>query len=291
MNDVNPHGLLPDATRLGPVELNVRDLLRMTSFYVAALGLQVQRQEPGMAALGAGREELLRLYQTPQVPTPQRHASLYHFCLAVEKRADLGWWLRRLLDDKFELQGLVDHRMAEAIYLNDPEGNGIELNWDRPRSEWRPWAEWLAMGNGPLDVEGLLADDQAAGPRPHLAAEARVGHIHLHVGDLATAELFFVGVLGLAKTAEVPGQAVFTSAGGYHHHFAFNVWAGRGVAPQPLGAWGLRSASLLLPTAADVEAVRARAKKAGLPIEERPDGVLLRDPSGHAILIRLDERH
>jgi catechol 2,3-dioxygenase len=297
---VNAKALLPDATRLGPVNLTVRDSAAMAGFYGRALGLNVQRPAHSDGAgdvtgdgngakivgLGCGGEDLVRLIEDPLAVEAGRHASLYHFCLAVERRADLGWWLRRLIDGGFELQGLVDHRMAEAIYLEDPEGNGVELNWDRPRSEWRPWAEWLAMGNAPLDSEGLLLENEKAGPRESQPASTRVGHLHLHVGDLAASQAFYCAALGLAKTAEVPGQAVFTSAGGYHHHIAFNVWKGRNVPPQPEGAYGLRSATLVLPASQDVQAAAARLQAAGYSVETAAGGVFTRDPSHHGLLLR-----
>jgi catechol 2,3-dioxygenase len=276
--------ILPASTRLSTVELNARDHRALARFYQDALGLCLHGQDGQVSRLGAGGEDLLRLVQDPAAHEAGRHAKLYHYCLAVERREDLGWWLRRLLDGGFELHGLVDHRMAEAIYLEDPEGNGIELNWDRPRSEWRPWSEWLAMGNAPLDVPGLLAANDAAGKRPELAADARVGHLHLHVGDLA-ASLAYYQALGLEKTAEVPGQAIFTSAGGYHHHVAFNVWAGRGIAPQPQGAFGLRRASFAVPAAALDEA-EARLKAAGYAAERSAEGLSTQDPSGHHLLLK-----
>jgi len=280
-----PSAKLPAATRLGPVLLAVRNRAAMADFYGRALGLRPQGEKDGALGLGFGGEDLVRLLQDPDAAEAGRHASLYHFCLAVERRADLGWWLRRLVDSKQELGGLVDHRMAEAIYLQDPEDNGIELNWDRPRTEWRPWSEWLAQGNGPLDVQGLLEEDAAAGARAGLPASTRVGHLHLHVGDLAACEAFYCGALGLDKTAEVPGQAVFTAAGGYHHHIAFNVWKGRGVAPQPANAFGLREATLLLPEPADVAAAAGRLRAAGYAAEPRAGGVLTEDPSGHRLLL------
>lgn len=275
---------LPAATRLGTLSLTVRKRADLAAFYVRALGLQA-RDEGSSTALGFGGESLLRLVEDPDAVEGGRHASMYHVCLAVEQRADLGWWLRRLLDGGYELQGLVDHRMAEAIYLQDPEGNGIELNRDRPRSEWRPWSEWLAMGNGPLDTEGLLEANAQAGPRDSLPKSTRVGHVHLHVGDLEACENFYCKALGLSKTVEIPGQAVFTAAGGYHHHIAFNVWKGRGVAPQPLGAYGLRSVSLVLPGSADLDAAAARLDRAAYEVQDTPDGLLTRDPSGHALLL------
>ncbi len=277
---------LPDATRLGPLSLTVRAADSLARFYTDALGLDQRPRTGGEIGLGFEGEDLLRLVPDPEGREAGRHASLYHVCLAVERRADLGWWLRRLLDGGFELQGLVDHRMAEAIYLTDPEGNGIELNWDRPRSQWRPWSEWLAMGNAPLDAAGLLAENGAAGPRTAPGPGTRVGHVHLHIGDLGLGEAFYCGALGLAKTAEVPGQVVFCSAGGYHHHVAINVWRGRGVAPQPLGAYGLRTFSFVLPGAGDVAAAAERLRAAGHPVEAIPGGLLTRDPSGHGLVLK-----
>jgi catechol 2,3-dioxygenase len=277
--------MLPAASRLGPISLTVRNRASMAEFYAQALGLRIQDEGPILSSMGFGGEDLVRLVEDKGAKEAGRHASLYHFCLAVESRPDLGWWLRRLLDTGFELDGMVDHRMAEAIYLKDPEGNGIELNWDRPRSEWRPWSEWLAMGNAPLDVQGLLEANAKAGPRETLPVSTRVGHLHLHVGDLKACEAFYCGALGLTKTVEIADQAVFTAAGGYHHHIAFNVWAGRGVAAQPLGAYGLRSATLVLPSAEDVSAAGKRLAAAGFGTESSQAGVFTRDPSGHGLLL------
>jgi catechol 2,3-dioxygenase len=279
---------LPPSTRLGTLHLKVRDHKKLARFYQDKLGLKIQRQDDGSTGLGCGGEDLVSLNQVPVGLEAGRHASLYHFCLAVQNREDLGWWLRRLLDSGYELQGLVDHRMAEAIYLEDPEGNGIELNWDRPRSEWRPWSEWLAMGNAPLDVPGLLEANEAAGPRGELPSDTRVGHVHLHLGDLEKGKAYFVAALGLDQTTEIPGQAVFTSAGGYHHHIAFNVWKGRNVPPQPQGAFGLDHLTLILPQAGDVAAAAARLKAAGFGVEPMDYGILSRDPSQHGIYLTND---
>lgn len=275
---------LQASTRLGAVHLRVADLGRQVAFYTKALGLKVHRQDAASAALGAGREDLLVLTLDPEAVKARRTAGLYHFCLAVERREELGWWLKRLFDQEVQLQGLVDHRMAEAIYLSDAEGNGIELNWDRPRSEWRPWGEWLAMGNAPLDVQGLL-DALDAHPVAGLPADVRVGHIHLHVGDLQASKDFYNGLIGLDAQTEIPGQAVFTAAGGYHHHVAFNVWNGRGAAPAPPHAIGLDYYSFHL-TPGDRDAIRERLQAKGWPFEEGAEGLKVRDASGNALLLQ-----
>ncbi len=272
---------LPDATRLGAVHLNVADPARMADFYQAAIGLSVTAGAEGSRLLGAGGEPLLVLHASPGASKPPRAAGLYHFCLAVERRNALGWWLKRLLDGKFELQGLVDHHMAEAIYLSDPEGNGIELNWDRPRDQWDKEA-WLTQGNGPLDTEGLLNDLQRQ-PVVALPKDTRVGHMHLHVGDLAVSEAFYCGLLGLEKQFEVPGQAVFTSAGGYHHHVAFNIWHGRNAAPVPEGSLGLRNLTLHIPGAGELDKLKRRLEAASWPIQAEGAGFLIRDPSQNGI--------
>ena len=272
------------STRLGTVHLRVADLGRQVAFYTKALGLKVHRQDATSAALGAGREDLLALTLDPQATKARRSAGLYHFCLAVEQRHELGWWLKGLFEQEVQLQGLVDHRMAEAIYLQDPEGNGIELNWDRPRTEWPDPAQLLRLGNGPLDVQGLL-DAVEALPVNAIPASARVGHIHLHVGDLEHSKDFYLGLLGLDQVMEIPGQAVFTSAGGYHHHVAFNLWNGRGAQPAPEHATGLDFFSFHL-TAQDREAIEARLKAKAWAFETGPGGLKVRDASGNAVLLQ-----
>jgi catechol 2,3-dioxygenase len=265
--------------------LRVADLGRQTAFYHDVLDLELQKEDDASSTLGAaGGEPLLVLTLDPQAQRARRHAGLYHFCLAVERRPELGWWLRRLMELETPLQGLVDHRMAEAIYLQDPEGNGIELNWDRPRSEWRPWGEWLAMGNAPLDTQGLL-DSLDKDPVSGLPKDVRIGHIHLHVGDLDASKDFYNGLIGLETQVEIPGQAVFTSAGGYHHHVAFNVWNGRGATPAPEHATGLDYFSFHV-NKDDQHAIRQRLKAADWVFQEDKLGLKMKDASGNAILFR-----
>jgi catechol 2,3-dioxygenase len=285
MSRPSPASPLQASTRLGAVHLRVADLGRQVAFYRDVLDLELQSEDDASASLGAeGGEPLLVLTLDPQAQKSRRTAGLYHFCLAVERRQELGWWLKRLLELETPLQGLVDHRMAEAIYLQDPEGNGIELNWDRPRSEWRPWSEWLAMGNAPLDVQGLL-DELDQHPVEALPDDVRVGHIHLHVGDLDASKAFYHGLIGLDISTEIPGQAVFTSAGGYHHHVAFNVWNGRGAAPAPEHATGLDYFSFHV-SKGDLSAIRSRLKAAPWAFEDLAQGMLVKDASGNSILFQ-----
>jgi catechol 2,3-dioxygenase len=273
--------LLPAETRLGAVHLNVSDLEAEADFYEQALGLKLHRKENGLAAMGAGKDDLLVLHTLKGASKPKRSAGLYHFCLAVERREELGWWLKRLLEMQAPLHGLVDHHMAEAIYLADPEGNGIELNWDRPRSEWKPFEVWGRMGNGPLDAESLLEDLEKK-PVKALPPDTRVGHIHLHVANLEDCRKFYCDALGFEMQFELPGQAVFVSAGGYHHHVAFNVWHGVGAPTPPEKSLGLNHYTLVLPDKESLEEARARLKNAG----RLDENGLARDPSGNAIELK-----
>lgn len=278
---------LPEATRLGQVNLWVADLAKQVAFYTHVLGLQVIRQDAQSASLGAGGPELLRLSLKPGARRYEQHAGLYHFCLATPQRLDFGRLLRRILDTGVPLQGLVDHHVAEAIYLPDAEGNGVELNWDRKGVDLgKLMSEMARRGNGPLDVEGLLHLADEAGPDDgKLPADTYVGHIHLHVADLQAGREFYNGPLGLDITAEFPGAAVFTSAGGYHHHVAFNIWNGKGAAKAPDDATGLRWFTFVLPAKADVEAVVARLKAKGHGVREDEGGWMVEDPAGNAVRI------
>src|SRR4051794_20618810 len=269
---------LPPTLRLGVVELTVSDLDRAVGFY-EALGLRVARRGDGVAALGAGGEELLILHEQPGARRAGRHAGLYHVALLHSSREELARTALRLAAGRTMIDGASDHGISEAIYLSDPDGNGIELYADRPREVWPDLSDtsWLTGGPDPLDLHGLLALVADEGPRATIDPGLVVGHLHLHVGNVARGLAFYRDVLGFDLMTDV-GSAAFTAAGGYHHHVAFNVWRGRGVPAAPDGMVGLRYWTVVLPAAADVETVRARVAAAGLAVDPHAGGFLTRDP-------------
>ena len=277
-----PTATLPAALRLGPVELTVADLGRSVAFYEVSLGLKVHRREDGRAALGVGGEDLLRLVEEPGARPAGRHAGLFHLALLYPDRAQLAGALARLVAAGTRLSGAADHGVSEALYLADPDGNGIELYADRPRAQWpvpeAPGAR-VGMFTAALDLRDLLqvADSDGAPPpaRPGLV----MGHIHLHVGDIGEGLAFYRDVLGFELMQVLGGTAAFVSAGGYHHHLGFNVWQGQGVGPAPAGTVGVREWTVVLEAAHDVEAVRARATAADAVVEDAAGGgLLVRDP-------------
>jgi catechol 2,3-dioxygenase len=282
----SPHPL-PSATRLGMLELSVADL-GIADFYTRVIGLELLKKSGTQVSLGAGGRELLRLSLKPGAKHYEHRTGLYHFCLAMPQRRDFGLLLKRILDSQVPLQGLVDHHVAEAIYLPDPEGNGIELNWDTPRETWpESMTAMMRMGNGPLDTEGLLKLAAEKGPDTgRLPADAVLGHIHLHVAKLAESRDFYHGLLGFDVMGEFPRQAVFVSAGGYHHHVAFNIWNGVGAPEPPADAGGLLWFSVTVPEEAALQALLKRAKEAGQEAEPAEGGWLLRDPSGNGLVLR-----
>jgi catechol 2,3-dioxygenase len=279
-------GLLPDALRLGPVHLTVSDLGRSIAFYERSLGLDVQGGEGGTAALGAGGEDLVILVESPDARPAERSAGLYHFALLFPDRPALGRAVARLATTRTMIDGASDHGVSEAIYLSDTDGNGIELYADRPRDRWPTpeQGERVAMFTKPLDISDVLAAAGGADGSAPADPGLRMGHMHLHVGDL-TAAVAFYRALGLETMLEWRGAAAFMSVAGYHHHLGLNTWRGVGVPPAPAGAIGLRHWTLRLPSGADVSAAAGRVRAAGAPVEERDDGTLVRDPSGNAVLL------
>jgi catechol 2,3-dioxygenase len=266
---------LPPALRLGAAELIVTDLDRALAFYTGPLGLQVHRRADGEAALGAGDEDVLMLVEERSAASAGRHAGLYHVALLYPSRAELARAVARLARTRTPIQGASDHKTHEAVYLSDPDGNGLELAADRPREQWPSVQETYSGGPQPLDLEGLVAGAQeTATVEPGLA----VGHVHLHVGDVERALVFYRDVLGFDLIAHL-GSAAFVSAGGYHHHVGLNVWRGEGVPAVPPGRVGLRAWTALLPSAEDVDAVAARAQDAGATVHrEAMGGVVISDP-------------
>ena len=277
---------LPAATTMGAVELTVADLDRSLGYYGREVGLELLRREGARASLGAGEAELRGLVEEPGARPAARHTGLYHFALRLPERADLALWLAHAARDRVPLLGLSDHFVSEAIYLTDPDGHGIEIYHDRPRDVWEGKVG-SRMTTDPLDLATLLGelDDPASEPFEGLPAGTDMGHVHLQVADLQDAVGFYRDLLGFELMAELFGSAAFLAAGGYHHHVGANTWHSRGAAPAPKGAAALRHATIVLPSAGERDGVAARVADAGQEPEARPDGVLVRDPSGIGLLL------
>jgi len=272
--------VLPATLRLGAVHLTVTDLDRSVAFYQDGLGLRLHRRAETVAALGAGEEELVVLHEQPRARPAGRHAGLFHFALLYPSREELARAVRRLATTSTPISGASDHGVSEAIYLSDPDGNGIELYADRPREAWPPArdGERVGMFTRPLDLQGLLATAADGEPPRHAGSGLRMGHVHLHVGDIDAARDFYAGVLGFEPMATYPG-ALFLAAGGYHHHVGVNTWRGDGVGPAPEGTVGLREWTIVLDAGA-LDALRGRFTAAGLG-----DGDLAADPWGIRVRI------
>ena len=283
-SDAATSPLLAAGLRLGATHLTVSDLTRAVDFYERAIGLSVSGREEGRAALGAEGEDLLVLHELPAARPPGRHAGLFHVAILFPSRLELARALRRVLESGGALQGASDHGVSEALYLADPDGNGLELYADRPREDWpRTDGGGLAMVTEPLDLHGLLAElDDAA---PALAPPGTtIGHNHLHVADLDAAVAFYRDVVGFELMQTFGHSAGFLSAGGYHHHLGVNTLAGVGVPPAPPDAVGLRHWTVVLADPAERATLGERLRAARAQADEREVGLFTRDPSGNAVL-------
>lgn len=238
---------LDPRTTVGHVHLRVTDLDRVLGFYRDALGFREAWRSGGTVMLSAdGRYPFaLGLTTTRDAQAAGRRCGLYHAAFLLPTRASLGRLLRRLLEREVALDGASDHLVSEALYLRDPEGNGVELYADRPREQWAWNSAQVEMGTRALDLRDLLA---AGGDRSAAVAdETRLGHVHLRVSDLARAETFYHGSVGFDVTVRRYPGALFFSAGGYHHHLGTNVWAGEGIPPAPPEGPGLWYFTVRLP--------------------------------------------
>lgn len=278
------------ATAVGLVSLNVANLARSVAFYTEAIGFTVLDQDGATATLGiAGAPVLLLTERSGARPWPreqQSYTGLYHFAILLPTRADLGRWVRHWLELGLPL-GQGDHLVSEALYLSDPDENGIEVYWDRPRDQWQ-WANGqVRMGTSPVDIPGLLAEAERAGkPWDGLPAGTHLGHIHLQIGDIAQGAAFYHDILGFDIVAQMP-TALFVSAGGYHHHIGMNTWSSKGASPAPADMVGLRFFTITFPTEEARQAVIARIAAAGLPITQTADVVAIQDPWQNTILLQV----
>jgi catechol 2,3-dioxygenase len=283
-------------TRLGPVELTVASLDRQIPFYQDTLGLRLHQRQPGRAELGVGGETLLRLIELPAARRVHGTTGLYHFAVLVPSRAELARVIARLIRRGYPNYP-TDHLMTETTYLDDLEGNGIEVYTDTPedgtfsfaggRFEARDAQGNLRSGRDPLDLDELFRhlspSDDLNEPLP---AGTVIGHVHLHVADLAEAVRFYHDGLGFDTMGLAPAfQAAFLSAGGYHHHVGVNTWLGEGAPPPPAGGLGLRHFTVIVPDQAEVDRLRERLNVQGAETTAQDGGFLSHDPSGNGVLV------
>ncbi|MGG3564901.1 VOC family protein [Neobacillus rhizosphaerae] len=266
---------------VGEVNIKVKNLENSVAFYQTIIGLKVLETAEGRVVLTAdGSKPLVTLEQPEDVISKaDRTTGLYHFAILLPTRADLSVFLRHLLEAGYPL-GAADHYVSEALYLNDPDGNGIEVYRDRPADEWTWKNGMVDMATEQLDAQGILTESDAQWKG--LPAETLMGHIHLHVADLQKTEEFYTKGLGFERVATYP-QAVFLSTGNYHHHIAINTWQGVGAPTPPRNSVGLNWYTLVFPEASVRETAVKQLQQIGAPVKKEQDYYLTNDPAGNQI--------
>jgi catechol 2,3-dioxygenase len=284
------------ATRMGVVSLTVADLDRQVEFYRTLLGFTLHWRRENKAALGAGREDLLELVEQPGAQRYPQTTGLYHFAVLFPDRRELARAMARLSRARYENYP-TDHIMTKTTYLDDPEGQTVELYAESPEDGTMGIKDGgffarradgsLSNGREPLDVEALFShltpDDSLDQPNP---PETRIGHVHLYVRDVPEAVDFYTRVIGfddMGSSARL--QAGFVSAGGYHHHVGLNSWIGHGRPPAPQGTLGLRHFTIVLPDASSYDEVVRRIGAENIALQETGEGLFLKDPSQNGIII------
>lgn len=279
---------LAAGTAMGPVTLEVADLDAMTAFYRDAVTLRVLSVEGPVVTLGRGTTPVVVLRHRPGLRhAPPGSAGLFHTAILFPTQAALAAALASMARARAAYTGSADHLVSKAFYFDDPEGNGIELYWDRDRTRWSWVHGRVEMDNRFLDADAFLGEHLTPEglERPD-AGSAVVGHVHLSVGDVRTARDFYVDTLGFDTTNEWGGTALFVSAGGYHHHMAMNVWRSRG-AGRRFPALGLGQVDLELPTADDVGALTERVRHHGVRSADDGRTVSFEDPWANRLHVRV----
>ena len=273
---------------MGAVTLRVADLDAMTAYYRDGVGLQVLTADGPTVTLGRGTTAVIVLEHSPDLRhASPRDAGLFHTAILFDTEEALAaavYSVAQHYPNNFT--GSSDHLDSKAFYFNDVENNGVELYWDRERSEWS-WAHGsIEMGTLYLDPNAFLQQNltEQAITDPVIGG-ARVGHVHLQVGDVASAREFYVNRLGFESTVEMPGQALFVSAGGYHHHMAMNTWNSKGAGPRQI-ALGLGRVDIEVPSSDDVGALSERMRHFGVQTRDDGQTVAVDDPWGNLILVR-----
>ncbi|MFT4416148.1 VOC family protein [Fredinandcohnia humi] len=273
----------PPHTFVGQVELKVMDLERSLTFYQEIIGFKVLEKTESKALLTAdGKNPLLIIEQPANVTTKEpRRTGLYHFAILLPTREDLGKVLLHLIQNNIPL-GASDHLVSEALYLDDPDGNGIEIYADRPAETW----DWnngeVKMVTEPLDGQGVLEEGKGQ-PWTGLPSDTLMGHIHLHVSELKKTEEYYTNGLGFEVVTRYGGQVLFISTGGYHHHIGLNTWNGVGAPPTPENSVGLKWFTLVLPSEEVRQKTISQLKDIGAFVREEDGIVETKDPSENKI--------
>jgi len=284
------------ATRIGHVHLTVADLDRQVEFYQEVIGLKLHSREGATAGLGVGKEDLLRLTEVRSARRYRGTTGIYHFAILLPNRRELARAIGRLFSLRYP-NSPTDHVMTKTTYLDDPEGNNIELYADTPEDGTFGVVNGVPVarhangapsdGREPLDVEVLFRElttqDRLDEPMPQ---DTKMGHVHLYVADLDKSMRFYhdllgFGSMGLARSFRMG----MVSAGGYHHHIGFNTWVGEGAPPPPPDALGMRYFTVVLPSETELDHVAERVQQAGIATEQTEAGILVRDPSQNGLML------
>ena len=284
------------ATRIGHVHLTVADLDRQVEFYQEVIGLKLHSREGATAGLGVGKEDLLRLTEVRGARRYRGTTGLYHFAILLPNRRELARAIGRLFSLRYP-NSPTDHVMTKTTYLDDPEGNNIELYADTPEDGTFGVVNGVPVarhangapsdGREPLDVEVLFRElttqDRLDEPMPQ---DTKMGHVHLYVADLDKSMRFYHDLLGFDNMGLARSFRMgMVSAGGYHHHIGFNTWVGEGAPPPPPDALGMRYFTVVLPSETELDHVAERVQQAGIATEQTEAGILVRDPSQNGLML------
>lgn len=271
------------ATYVGHVEIRVENLDRALQFYHDVIGFNILERDSSRAKLTAdGQTCILSIIEPVNViPKQRRTTGLYHFAVLLPSRSDLAQMVIRLVEHGITI-GASDHLVSEAIYFEDPDGNGIEIYADRDPSEWIWEGKEVSMASKPLDFDDLLKTKPEQ-PWIKLPKDTLIGHIHLHVSNLQKAEDFYTNGLGFGVVAIYGTEALFLSTSGYHHHIAVNTWNGVGAPPPPNNSVGLDHFTLVYPDQPALEKVVEGLKQNGLKVVPKNGRYLVADPSDNLV--------
>ncbi len=271
--------------QINALHLTIQNMERSLAFYTNVIGLQQLAYDSDRTLLGVDNTPLLILHENSQARRVSGRTGLYHFALLLPDRNSLAYALQRIMETQTSLQGFADHGVSEAIYLPDPDGNGIEIYRDLPFADWPRKADGeLEMVTDPLDVNSLLGDLESSTPVNAILPHAtKIGHMHLHVRNVDEAVFFYRDALGFNLIQRYGSSAAFLAAGDYHHHIGINTWAGLGAPPKPEDAVGLEEFTIQLPDEKDLQMLKKHLLGIDFVFYEEKDRIWLDDPSGNKI--------